>query len=84
MNQYTVDRFEGEVAVLLLRPEEEKIIEVPIKNLPSNLKEGDIIEVEFTKNHTVKSVAILKEETSSAKKRAEDLIQKLINKNKHN
>jgi len=84
MNQYTVDRFEGEVAVLLLRPEEEKVIEVPIKNLPSNLKEGDIIEVEFTKNHTVKSVAILKEETSSAKKRAEDLIQKLINKNKHN
>lgn len=82
MMKYTVDRFEGDFAVLLLRENEEKQFDVKKENLPSEVKEGDILDIEYNSDGSIKNVQILKQETNQAKKRAEDLIQKLVNKNK--
>ena len=67
----TVDRIENEIAVLLIRPDEKHDITIPIKYLPKEIKEGDILNLEFE---------IDRKETEDAKKRVGNLIEKLKNK----
>ncbi|WP_409251795.1 DUF3006 domain-containing protein [Bacillus sp. SCS-153A] len=81
-NKYTVDRFEGPLAVLLLRNDESVQIDVEKDKLPKELKEGDIIELELADDGSIDKVIILKAETDLARNKAEDLLQKLLNKNK--
>lgn len=69
--QVTVDRIENGIAVLLIRPEEEHVLEVPVQYLPDNVREGDILAVEFTR---------LVKETEAARERVESLIEKLKRK----
>ncbi|WP_453992083.1 DUF3006 domain-containing protein [Bacillus nitroreducens] len=80
LNKYTVDRFEGNLAVLLLRQNEEVQIEIAKKNLPSELQEGDIINLELNDDGSVAFVEILQEETIRLRRTAEDLLNKLKNK----
>lgn len=82
MSKYTVDRFEGTFAVLLLRSNEEKQVDVPRAELPSKVKEGDILDVQFDPKNKIIKVSVLTEETESAKDKAEALLQKILNKNK--
>lgn len=80
--RYTVDRFQGELAVLLLRNDESIQRDVEIEALPADIQEGDIIDVQFDDEDKITSVEILKSETQKAKEKAESLISKLLNKNK--
>lgn len=43
----TVDRIEDKNAVLLVRKEESEKLIVPLSLLPSDIKEGDILEIEI-------------------------------------
>lgn len=82
MEKYTVDRFEGEFAVLLLSSDESVQKDVPKEQLPDNVQEGDIVEVSFNEDGTVKEAMIKREETISRKEKAQSLLEKLKNKNK--
>jgi len=66
----TVDRFEGETAVLLVRPEETKQILFPRELLPG-VAEGDILAITVEKEE---------KETDAARERVSSLIEKLRNK----
>ncbi|MGX2959505.1 DUF3006 domain-containing protein [Peribacillus sp. JNUCC 23] len=79
--KYAIDRFEGDFAVLLLKEDESIQIDVSKDQLPATIKEGDILELQLSVENEIINVRLLKEETNSAKKRAEDLLQKIINKN---
>ncbi len=67
----TVDRIEEETAVLLVRPDEERVILWPAVDLPAECKEGSILKV---------NVEVSQSETDSARERVESLLQRLINK----
>lgn len=81
--KYTLDRIvDGQTAVLLRRDGETKEENVAVKQLPSNAKEGDILEVVFDQDGTMTKAVILKQETAVAKKRVSSLMEKLKNKKK--
>lgn len=82
MEKYTVDRFEGEFAVLLLSSDESVQKDVPKEQVPDNVQEGDIVEVSFNEDGTVKEAMIKREETISRKEKAQSLLEKLKSKNK--
>ncbi|MBP7868603.1 MAG: DUF3006 domain-containing protein [Firmicutes bacterium] len=67
----TVDRFEEDTAVLLVRPCEERSILWPIADLPPDCKEGDILTV---------TVEVSRSETEAARERVESLLHRLLNK----
>jgi hypothetical protein len=67
----TIDRFEDDYAVLLVREEECMQIDFPAKYLPEGCREGDILDIDISRD-----VA----ETEEARKRTSDLIEKLKNK----
>lgn len=66
----TVDRFEGETAVLLVRPEETQRILFPRELLPG-VREGDLLEVTVRKEMG---------ETEEARERVSSLTEKLKQK----
>lgn len=66
----TVDRIENKIAVMLIRPEEEYSLEIPIKYIDVEIDEGDILNLNFEK---------LEKETKAAGKRVGDLLNKLKN-----
>lgn len=82
MTVYTIDRFEGDVAVLLERGNETVQHDIPIAQLPPTVQQGDIVDIEFTEDDRIRKLIILNEQTLSAKQRAEELLQKLIERNK--
>lgn len=69
-----IDRFEGNKAVLLLGEEETQAV-WPKRFLPSEVQEGDILQVAFT---------IDCEATKTAKAEAESLLQDVLVKNRSN
>lgn len=80
-NVYTIDRFERDLAVLLLRTDETVQVDVPRKLLPGSIEVGSILEAEFADDGQVLSVTLLEEQTNSAKENAQALLSKLANKN---
>ncbi|UGB30509.1 DUF3006 domain-containing protein [Metabacillus sp. B2-18] len=78
---YTIDRFEKDLAVLLLRTDETVQVDVPRNQLPDRIEVGSILEVEFTGDGSVLFANILEDETSTAKNNAQELLNKLANKN---
>jgi hypothetical protein len=67
----TLDRIENEIAVVLIRPEETTKISIPLSLLPEGSKEGDILNIDITKDV---------QETEQAKERVSSLLEKLKNK----
>ncbi len=67
----TVDKIEEGVARLLIRSEEQFDFHLPVDYLPSEVKEGNILNVSFE---------VDKKETEEAKVRVQGLIDKLKNK----
>jgi hypothetical protein len=76
---YTLDRFEGEKAVLLLRSDEKEELTVEKEKIKSP-KEGDIIEITFTEEGDILSSKVLEKETEEAKNKANELLNKLRKK----
>lgn len=67
----TLDRIENKIAVLLIRPEENTKVSIPLFLLPEESKEGDILNIDITKDIP---------ETEQAKERVASLLDKLKNK----
>jgi hypothetical protein len=67
----TLDRIENKIAVLLVRPEENTKISIPLSLLPEGSKEGDILNIDITRDM---------QETEQAKERVSSLLDKLKNK----
>ncbi|WP_261131742.1 DUF3006 domain-containing protein [Bacillus sp. Marseille-Q3570] len=78
MNRYTIDRFEGELAILLKKGDESIQKEVPLKYFPEEIAEGDIVEEQPKDGE--QHYRILVDETKRARKKAEELLKKLRNK----
>jgi hypothetical protein len=70
-----IDRFEGNLAVLLVGDEEKKM-EVPRKSLPKGAREGHWLQLEM-EGDSIKNVAIDKEETARAKQRIAEKLERL-------
>lgn len=81
MPKCTVDSINENKARLLLRADESKSIVVDLDDLPSNVKEGDIVELTMAGPKVLKA-KILIDETAAARKRVETLLEKLKSKNK--
>ena len=78
--KYTVDRFEGNQAVLLFR-EDEMIQVLKNKNdLPANTAEGDILYLQFNEEGELLSSKVLEDETTKARQKVKNLLNKLKNK----
>lgn len=69
----TIDRFEEDLAVLIVRGEVPTVLHIPEWLLPEDCREGDIIDISISKDV---------EGTEAAKKRVSDLIEKLKKKSK--
>ncbi|WP_121663687.1 DUF3006 domain-containing protein [Metabacillus litoralis] len=78
---YTIDRFEKDLAVLLSRTDETVQVDVPRNQLPDRIEVDSILEVEFAGDGSVLSANVLEDETSTAKNNAQELLNKLANKN---
>lgn len=68
----TIDRFEGDFAVLLVRDDEDIMIDFPAALLPAGCREGDIIDVEIGRDNQA---------TADARERVTALLEKLKAKN---
>lgn len=80
LNKYTLDRFDGDYAIFLKRPEELEQLLIHRIDLDSTLKEGDIVTISDN-GHTYE-ITVLKEETTNQKQRIQQLMQQLRDKNK--
>ncbi|MEZ5334349.1 MAG: DUF3006 domain-containing protein [Methanolobus sp.] len=67
----SLDRVEGNIAVLLVRDEESIKIDIPMSLLPAGSKEGDILAINIVKDER---------ESEDAKERVSSLLDKLKNK----
>lgn len=67
----TIDRFEDDYAVLLVRGEEQIHIDFPAELLPEGCQEGDILNIEISRDE---------DSTEATRERVSDLIEKLKNK----
>lgn len=67
----TIDRFEGDFAVLLVRDDEDIKIDFPAPLLPDGCKEGDIVDIEIGRDEQA---------TADARERVAALLEKLKKK----
>ncbi|WP_262371892.1 DUF3006 domain-containing protein [Rossellomorea aquimaris] len=81
IKKYTLDQIEGNKATLLLRSNESEELIVD-KDIVLPAEEGDILEVTFSETNKILSTKVLAKETTAAKQKANDLLQKLIKKSK--
>jgi hypothetical protein len=75
MMKAVIDRFEGNVAVLIVG-EDEKRMDVPQKLLPRNAREGYWLQVEIADGE-VRSAVIDEEETARVKQRIAEKLERL-------
>jgi hypothetical protein len=80
-SKYTLDRYEGDTAVLLLRENEEDEINIPSFQLPEGTQKGDILEIHFNDLGDIELIKFLQEETVAAKMKAKSLMNRLLEKN---
>ena len=73
--KYTLDRFEGDYAIFLLRPKETKQLLIHRSDLTMELKQGDIASIHD--NGRTYEVTVVNEETTTQKDRILNLQQQL-------
>ena len=71
MEKLIIDRFEGEYAVC--ERADKTMVDIPRKDLPCNIKEGDCIII-----NEDQSITVDEEETKARKKRIENLMASLF------
>lgn len=79
-NNYTLDRFEGDYAIFLKRPEEIEQLLIHRTEIDVPVKEGDIVQI--TDDGEKYTFKVLKEDTKNKKASIEKMIDELKNKNK--
>ena len=69
----TIDRFEGEIAVLLVGPEQ-TVVNVPRSDLPEDAGQGDVVRLEGTvdREETKRRRAEIREKIERLKRRSGD------------
>lgn len=77
-NKYTLDRFDGEYAIFLKRSNETEQLLIHHTEIPSELKEGDIVSIQD--DGFDYKIELLREETANQKQRVNNLLQQLRNK----
>jgi hypothetical protein len=80
-SKYTLDRFEGDLAVLLLREDESIEVDIPKARLSGMLNKGDIIDIRFHPDGTIEKAILLKEETEKAKMEVNKVLREILQKN---
>lgn len=78
--KFTLERYDGEFAVLLDKKDESKQELVERSKLESYAKEGDILDVEWNPDGSFKEASVLEIETEQRKSAVEDIINKLKEK----
>lgn len=71
----TLDRIEGEMAVLLVRDDESIRLDMPLALLPGGCREGDILDITITRDEKA---------TEDARARISNLQKRLKSKNRAN
>lgn len=77
-HKYTLDRFEGDYAIFLKRPEETEQLLIHRSEIRSLVKEGDIVQIYDT--GAAYEIEVLQEETNVHKKNIMQLMEQLKNK----
>ena len=75
----TIDRIEGNFAVVLYGTKEQHKMDVPLKELPKGAREGHKVVLTFD-NGKIADIEIDEEATKEAKERVQSLIEKLAKK----
>ncbi|KKB34159.1 DUF3006 domain-containing protein [Bacillus thermotolerans] len=75
-NKYTLDRYEDNVGVLLLKGDESQELLVDRDKL-AGAKEGDIVLIETDGDDEILKVTVLEEETKVTKEKVEGLLKRL-------
>lgn len=74
-NKYTLDRFEGDYAVFLKRPDETEQLLIPRNAIQVTVKEGDIVQIDD--NGDSYKIEVLEAATKAAQDRINDLLARL-------
>ena len=74
-NKYTLDRFEGEYAIFLKRPEEQEQLLIHRTDIHVPVKQGDIVRIQD--DGQLYYIEVLEDETASQKDRIQNLMQQL-------
>lgn len=80
LNKYTLDRFDEEYAVLVLKGDESQQKLVERSKLESYAKEGDILDVEWNTDGSFKEASVLEMETEERRTQVSEMIEKLKRK----
>ncbi|HYK72418.1 MAG TPA: DUF3006 domain-containing protein [Pseudoneobacillus sp.] len=80
--KYTIDRFEGNLAVLLFRKNETIEVTIQKGQLPVEAKIGDIVGIKIQPDGSLMKVEILEEETEKTKEVAKRLLKEILNSTK--
>ncbi|MEK4230681.1 DUF3006 domain-containing protein [Solibacillus sp. FSL H8-0538] len=76
-SKYTLDRFEGDYAIFLKRPEEQEPLLILRTAIQVPVKQGDIVHIQDDgKSYTIE---VLQDETASQQERIQKLMQQLRN-----
>lgn len=75
LNNYTLDRFEGDYGVFIKRPNETDQILIPRAEFGVELKEGDIVSIE--NNNESYFITQLIEETAKQKSNIQNMMENL-------
>ncbi|MGM9943995.1 MAG: DUF3006 domain-containing protein [Lysinibacillus sp.] len=74
-NKYTLDRFEGEYAVFLKRPDETEQLIIHRNDIQVAVKQGDIVQI--SDDGESYKIEVLEAETKAAQDRINDLLARL-------
>lgn len=77
--KYTLDRFDGEYAIFLKRPEETEQLLIHRSDIVVPVKEGDIVRIDD--NGITYKINVLQEETNAQKARIQRLMEQLRERN---
>ena len=75
LNKYTLDRFEGQYAVFLKRPDETEQLLIHRNDIQVTVKQGDIVQIDDSGDSY--KIEVLKAETKAAQDRINDLLARL-------
>ena len=75
LNKYTLDRFEGDYAVFLKRPDETEQLLIHRNDIQVSVKQGDIVQIDDDGESY--KIEVLEAETKAAQDRVNDLLARL-------
>ncbi|MEK4427005.1 DUF3006 domain-containing protein [Solibacillus sp. FSL K6-1523] len=79
-HKYTLDRFDGDYAVFLKRPEETEQLLIQRTEILVALQEGDIVSIQDDEGKY--SIEVLQDEMNAQKKRIQQLMKQLRDQSK--